>query len=110
MFRARFDATECAGQMKFARQRAIVAGVSQQRRHQGSGLRPIFIAIATSVNAAGVHAGQEAGAAGRANRALAKGAFKGDACGGELVDIWRIQLPIVERADCVIALLIAANP
>ena len=110
MFWARLDAAEGAGQMKLARERAVVASLSQQRGDQWRGFRPVFVAIAAGVDAAGVHAGQEAGAARRADRALAIGAFEGDAGLHKAVDIWRSQLPVVERADRVVALLIGAYP
>ena len=107
---ARLDPTGRAGQMQLAGQATVVAGVGQELRHQRRGIGPDVIAVHAGADAAGVHARQEAGAAGRADRILTVGVGKGNACADQPVDVGRVGPVIAERMDGVVALLIGANP
>ena len=103
---------ECTGQVQLADQAAVVAGLGQQARDQVGGdlaVRPGF-AVARVVHPAGIHAGQKAGAAGRADRTLTEGVSEGRARGHEPVEIGRADVRVAQRADGVEALLVGAVP
>ena len=89
-------AQESAGQVQFADESAVVTGIMQRFGNQ-----PILVmaregleAVAVDADRAGVHAGQEAGAAGRANRRLAVGMGEGRRLADETIKIGRIDVRI----------------
>ena len=109
---ARLAPVEGAGQVELADQAAVVSGLGQLPRYQVGGnlaVRP-GVAVARVVHPAGIHTGQKAGAAGRADGALTEGVSKGRARGHEAVEVGRADVRIAERADRIEALLVGAVP
>ena len=87
--RSRLKPTKATSQVKLACQAAVVAGIRQQLADERGALAPDGVAIAGAVHRGGIAPGQKAGAAGRADRALAKGVVEGRAFMDESVDVGR---------------------
>ena len=99
------------GQMKLARQAAVVTGsVPQCDRHQLRGFRPQVVAVATAMDRARVEPGQEAGTAGGTDGALAEGQIKGRTLGTQPVQVRRMHMGVAQGTDGVEPLLVRANP
>ena len=109
---ALFAALEGGGQVQFADESAVVAGLAQTAGQQALGIMrgEAAVAIAIDADGAGVHASQKTGAAGRADWRLAVGMREGGGFTGEAVEIGRADMRIAQRADGVKALLVAAIP
>ena len=109
---ARFLRRRRAGQVQLAHQPAVVAGVGQRAGDQSLGRlrRNHRVAIARIADPAGIHAGEEAGAAGRADGALAVGVRERHGLPHEAVEIRRANVRIPQRADGVEPLLVGAVP
>ena len=67
-------------------------------------------AVDAGVNRTRIHACQEACPAWRADRRLTVGVFECRAGFDESVKVWRADVLVAKRVDCVIALLIRAYP
>ncbi len=81
-----------------------------EHRCQLRSIREIFETIAIDVHGAGVHAGEETGAARRAERALAIGVSEGRTRGDQAIDIGCRYVFAPQGGNRVVALLIGANP
>ena len=98
------------GQVEFACQGTFIACIGQGLCHEGCGFVPAVIAVDARVHCTGIHAGQEACAAGRADRRLAVRVRKRHALFNEPVEVWGANMGIAQRMDRVITLLVRADP
>jgi hypothetical protein len=96
--------------MQLANQPACISGVCKQRGDKWSGLCPALVTVHAAMNAAGIHAGEEAGAARGANGALAVCPCKRNTVSNETVDVRRSNVIVPQAGNRVVALLIGTNP
>ena len=96
--------------MELADQPAVVSAVGEKPRDQGGGTGKRVIAITRVVDATGVHAGHEAGAAWCANRALAIGVRESNTSMDQLIHDRCDNVRIAERRDRVKPLLVGTVP
>ena len=104
------DALRSAGQMQLADQTAVVTRIGECARHQLWSLRKVFETVAVNMHRAGIHTGEETGAARRANRALTIGVGEGRTRGDQAIDIGRRHTFVSQSGDRIVALLVGANP
>ena len=109
---ARLHPGPARGDVQLAGQSAVVAAVGDAARDQPPALvgRKVGVAVAVDVNGVGVQAGEEAGAARLAHRALAVRPGECHAVRTQLVDDRRVDVRVVQAVDGVLALLVGADP
>ena len=107
---ARFDnSVRAGGQMQFSGQAACVAGVSKESADELL-VGWHRLAILATLCCSGISSGQECRAARCANRALCVGLGERDPLANQFVDARRVDVGIAKRTNCVVALLVSANP
>ena len=110
IFRARFFAAVCAGEVEFAAEATVVAAFCEQSCYERCAFTPLFVAVHAAADVARVAAGEEAGPARRADGALAEGAGEGNAFFDEPVQVGRVDVGIAEGVNCVEPLLVGTEP
>ncbi len=96
--------------MEFPHQAAIVADVGQRASDQGDVLGKIGVTVAVDVQRTRVLSGQEAGTAGRADRALRVGTGEGDTLGDEPIQVGCADVLVAQGVNRVVSLLVCADP
>lgn len=97
-------------QMELADHPTAITGIRNQLCDHGRETGKRVVAVASIVQTRRIHAGHEAGTAGRADRTLAKGMRERHAFAHQLVNDGCLDVRITERADRVKTLLVRTVP
>lgn len=109
--RAGLNATEGTGKMQLAHQTTVVPSVSEQARHQRwCIIGEMIIAITHDMHGTRIHAREETGPTGRADRALTVGVRERCPCSDQFVDDGCRHVAVAEGTNRVVSLLVGADP